>query len=74
MLSDKWNKKYAEKLAAKGPKSVKSMNLGTSFLVAPMHILKPDVAKNVDKTKEFLLKKNEDYLRTLDPPESALDE
>ena len=37
LINDKWNRKYAEKLVAKGPKSIKSMNLGTSFLVAPIY-------------------------------------
>jgi hypothetical protein len=74
LLYDKWNQKYAEKLAATGPQSVKSMNIGTSFLVAPIHVLSPGVSKNLEQTKEFLLKKNEDYLKILNPPEEELEE
>jgi len=43
------------------------MNLGTSFLVAPIFISKPEVKQNVDKTKEFLMSKNEAYLKAMNP-------
>lgn len=44
LLSDKWNRKYAEKLVLKGPKGIKQMNQGTSFLVAPMYTGKPEIS------------------------------
>lgn len=37
LFSDKWNKSYAGRLAKKGPGGIKSGNLGTSYLVAPMY-------------------------------------
>jgi len=32
-----WNQKYALKLHKKGPEGIKQMNLGTSYLVAPLY-------------------------------------
>jgi hypothetical protein len=37
LITDAWNKDYTKKLAAKGPASLRALNLGTSFLVAPMN-------------------------------------
>ena len=37
LITDAWNRDYTKKLAAKGPASLRALNLGTSFLVAPMN-------------------------------------
>ena len=37
LIKDVWNQKYADALTSKGPTSVKAMNQGTSFLVAPIY-------------------------------------
>jgi hypothetical protein len=37
LITDAWNKDYTKKLATKGPASLRALNLGTSFLVAPMN-------------------------------------
>ena len=37
LISDPWNRSYTTKLADKGPNSVRAMNIGTSYLVAPIN-------------------------------------
>ena len=69
-LQDRWNKSYADSLARKGPGGVKSGNLGTSFLVAPInHTSNRNVLSNFSKVNEFLQGRNEAYLKALNPDE-----
>jgi hypothetical protein len=51
LITNNWNKNYANKLNGKGPKSVKSMNVGTSFLVAPIYQNQPHILENTMKVK-----------------------
>lgn len=41
LITDAWNRDYTKKLAAKGPASLRALNLGTTFLVAPMNQTDP---------------------------------
>mmetsp|Transcript_10301 Transcript_10301/g.15743 ORF Transcript_10301/g.15743 Transcript_10301/m.15743 type:complete len:125 (-) Transcript_10301:1092-1466(-) len=73
-LVDPWNRSYASKLSLSGPKGIKQMNLGTSFLVAPInHRADKKVVHNFDKVNSYLLERNNSYLKIQNPDEDAPD-
>lgn len=62
VLLDNWNSTYAEKL----DKNLKTHNLGTSFLVAPInHTVNEKVKENFKEVQSFLRSKNEMYIKAL---------
>lgn len=53
-LADVWNQMYAKKLASVGPGGIKKMNLGTSYLVAPIYTQKREFKDIFSKASSFL--------------------
>ena len=68
VLLDNWNSTYAEKL----DKNLKTHNLGTSFLVAPInHTVNEKVKENFKEVQSFLRSKNEMYIKALTVDDEA---
>lgn len=50
------------------------MNMGTSFLVAPIYTNKPEILANTMKVKQFLIEKNEAYIKAMNPDDDQENE
>ena len=64
-----------DSLARPGPGGVKSGNMGTSFMVAPInHTSNTNLKSNFSKVNDFLQGRNNAYLKALMPEEDEADE
>ena len=62
LLQDKWNDKYSQKLSARGPGTLRSGNMGASYLVAPIYAGKPNFKRKVSDMAETIRQTNQKYL------------
>ena len=68
LMTNKWNEKYTQELADKGPGSLRSMNRGVSHLVAPLsYLTNPTVKKICETQNKFLHSRNEEIIKYHDP-------
>ena len=68
LLTNKWNEKYSDGLADKGPAGIKQMNRGVSHLVAPINLTgNPKIQKICANRQKFLHSRNEALILANDP-------